>query len=130
MDAERELIDDVVDKVDGGFLRVLRDCLPSPEPRGVVDGGVLKPVYLFAFFPFENEELDVYLGVMARHFFSNAGSSVLTVYDTSPAVCSCRCDYVSDRHCGWIFGCRDSGVDTMRCGLTRIDMYGAGGFSL
>ena len=48
-DAEWELFNDVINKIDRIGLGVLFVNLQRPNPRRVIDGGVLKPAYLLTF---------------------------------------------------------------------------------
>ena len=66
-DAERELFNDVVNKVDCIGLGVLFVNLQRPNPRCVIDGGVLEPAYLLTFLVNEGQELNIHLDVMAGY---------------------------------------------------------------
>ena len=66
-DAERELFDDVIDKVDRVGLCVLILDLERPDACRVIDSGILEPADLLAALANEGEELDVHLDVMAGH---------------------------------------------------------------
>jgi hypothetical protein len=82
-DLERELFDDVIDKVDRVGLSMLVIDLEGPDTRSIVDGGILEASYLLAALADEGEELDVHLDVMARNLlvvtlgvdFTHAGSA-------------------------------------------------------
>jgi len=64
LDAEGELLDHVVDEVDGVGLIVPVVDLQGPDACGVVDGGVLVPLDRGAIFVFERQELDVDLDMV------------------------------------------------------------------
>jgi hypothetical protein len=55
-DPERELFDDVLDKVDRVGLSMLVIDLEGPDTRSVVDGGILEASYLLAALTDEGEE--------------------------------------------------------------------------
>lgn len=55
-DAEWELFDDVIDKVDRVGLCVLVIDLERPDTRSIVDGGILEASYLLAALADEGEE--------------------------------------------------------------------------
>ena len=65
LDAERELVDDVIDEVDGIDLVVAAVDLQSPDAGGIIDRRVLVALDHAALYPFEDQELDVHLDVMA-----------------------------------------------------------------
>jgi hypothetical protein len=66
MDPERELLHDVVDEVDGIALRVAGINYQGPDPGGVVDGGVLKPLDRLSCGANEFKEFDLNLDVVPR----------------------------------------------------------------
>ncbi len=66
LDSKRELLHDVIDKVDGVRLRVTLVDLQRPHPRRVIDGRVRVASNRRALFPLQGQELDVDLHVMAR----------------------------------------------------------------
>ena len=63
-DAERELFSDVVGEVDGVGLGMFFLDFQCPDACGVINGCVLKAAYLFAFFPYECQELNIHLNMM------------------------------------------------------------------
>ena len=65
--AERELLDHVVDEVDGVRLRVAGIDLQRANSGRIVDRRVLIPAHRSAPFPLEGQELDVDLHVVAGH---------------------------------------------------------------
>jgi hypothetical protein len=65
--AERELFDDVVNEVDRIGLGVLVVDLEGAYARCVVNSGVLKVAHRPAAFPFERQELNVNLDMVARN---------------------------------------------------------------
>ncbi len=67
LDAERELVDDIVNEVDGIGLGMSIVDLERANAGGVIDGGVLEPPHGLAGFTFEDEEFDVHLNMMAWH---------------------------------------------------------------
>ena len=82
-DAEGELFDDVIDKVDRVCLCVFGVNLESPDTCSVVYRGILEAADLLAALADEDEELNVHLDVMAGHLlvltsgvdFAHAGST-------------------------------------------------------
>ena len=66
-DAERELFNDVIDKVDRVGLSMFVVDFERPDARRVIDSSILEPADLLAALASEGEELDVHLDVMARH---------------------------------------------------------------
>jgi len=64
LDPEGELLDHVVDEVDGVGLIVPVVDFQGPDACGVVDGGVLVTLDRSAIFAFERQELDVDLDVV------------------------------------------------------------------
>ena len=62
--AEWKFLNDVVNKVDRVCLRVFAVDLKCPDTCRIVDCCVLEPPHLLAAFPFEGQELDVYLDVV------------------------------------------------------------------
>ena len=67
LNAERKLVDDMVDEVDGVGLGVTVVDLESPNARGVINRGVLEPPYGLPRFALEGEEFDIHLDMVARH---------------------------------------------------------------
>ena len=55
LDAERELFDDVVNKVDGAGLGVFLIDLERPNPGRIIDGGELEAADFPALFSFERQ---------------------------------------------------------------------------
>ena len=72
VDAEGELLDDVVDEVDRALLVVFSIDLESADPRGVIDRRVLIATDLAVVLCHQGQELDVYLDLMARDLFGVA----------------------------------------------------------
>lgn len=66
-DAERELFDDAINKVDRVGLCVFVVNLERPDTRSVINSSILEAADLLAAFADESEELVVYLDVMAGH---------------------------------------------------------------
>ena len=65
--AEWELFDDVVNEVNRICLGMLLVDLEGANFGCIVDCRVLEATDLFAAFPYERQELNIYLNVMARH---------------------------------------------------------------
>ena len=65
--AEWELFDDVVNEVNRICLGMLLVDLEGANSGCIVDRCVLEATDLFAAFPYERQELNIYLNVMARH---------------------------------------------------------------
>ena len=68
-DAEREILDDVVDKVDGAGLSVFLVDLERTNTRGVIDSSELKRANFLTVFSFESQELKVQLNVVVWNLF-------------------------------------------------------------
>lgn len=64
-DAEWELFNDMINKVDRIGLCVLFVNLQRPNPRSVIDGGVLEAADLHPLFANESQELNIHLDVMS-----------------------------------------------------------------
>ena len=109
LDAERELFDDVIDKVLSVGLCVFVVNLERPDTCSVVNSGILEAADFLAAFADESEELDVHLDVMAGNLlvvtlgvnFAHAGSarqSANTVTTQNARHASVRdCDAVISR---------------------------------
>lgn len=67
--AEKKLVNDMIDEVDRVCLRVFVVDLECPDKCRIVDCGVLEPTHLLAAFPFKGQKFDVYLDVMTRYLF-------------------------------------------------------------
>ena len=67
VDAKWELLDDVVDEVDGAFLVVALVNLQCPDPCRIIDGCELVPADLSIIAGLQGQELDVYLDMVARN---------------------------------------------------------------
>lgn len=67
MDAERELLDHVVNEVYGILLIVTLVNSQGPDSGGVIDGHVLKTADPAVICGLKAEELDIQLDVVARH---------------------------------------------------------------
>ncbi len=65
--AEWELLDDVVNEVNRICLGMLLVDLEGANSGCIVDCRVLEATDLFAAFPYERQEFDVYLNMMTRH---------------------------------------------------------------
>lgn len=68
-DAEWELLDYIVNAIYGVLLRVPLINLQSPDARRIVNGRVLEAAHFLLLIIFEDEELHIYLDVMAGHLF-------------------------------------------------------------
>jgi len=68
-DAERKLLDDVIDKVDCIGLGVFVVDLERANARRIIDGGVLEPAHGLTIFTLECQELDIHLDVVPRPLF-------------------------------------------------------------
>ncbi len=80
LDPEGELLDDVIDEVDGVGLGVTLVDLQRANSSRVVDRGVLVAPHRPTSFPLQSQELDVHLYVMARDLFLVA----VGVYSSPP----------------------------------------------
>jgi hypothetical protein len=69
VDAERELLYHVIDKINSVFLCMLPVDLESPDASGIVDCRVLKTTDLFPCGRFKREELHVHLDLMPGDSF-------------------------------------------------------------
>lgn len=67
--AERKLLNDMINEVDRVCLRVFVVDLQSPDTCRIVDCCVLEPAHALAAFSFKGQELDVYLDVMSWNLF-------------------------------------------------------------
>jgi len=65
--AERKLLYDVVNEIDGVCLRMLLVDLEGPNAGRIVDRGVLETANLFALFSIKGQKLNVHLNVMPWH---------------------------------------------------------------
>lgn len=65
LDAEGELLDDMIDEVDGVGLRVALVNFQGAHPRSVINRRVLVTLDLLTLFFFEDQELDVHLNMVA-----------------------------------------------------------------
>ena len=65
--AERKLLNDMINKVDRVCLRVFVVDLERPDTCRIVNCCVLEPANLLAAFPFEGQELDVHLDMVTRY---------------------------------------------------------------
>lgn len=65
--AEGELLDNIINEVDGVLLRVPLVDLQRPDAGGVVDGGVLEAPHRLCRLVREDQELYIDLDMMARH---------------------------------------------------------------
>ena len=59
--AERELVDDVIDKVDRVSLRMFFVDLQCPYPRCIINRRILEAAYLLALLSDKSQELDIHL---------------------------------------------------------------------
>lgn len=71
-DAERELLDDVIDKVDRVGLCVFVVDFKCPDARRIVDGGILEAPDFLASITDKVEELNVRLDVVSRQLHAIA----------------------------------------------------------
>ena len=71
--SEWEAFDDVVDEQDGIYLGVPVVDFEGPDAGGVVNGGVLVAFDRLPVFSTEDQELDVDLDLMPRHFLLVTG---------------------------------------------------------
>jgi hypothetical protein len=69
MNAKRELLDHVINEIDGTFLVMTLVDSQSPKSCGIIDGGVLKAADLLPINGIESQKLNVHLDVMARDLF-------------------------------------------------------------
>ncbi len=69
MDAERKLVDDVVDEIDGALLVMPLIDLQRTNSSGIVDRSVLIPAKLAPFLADQSQELDIDLDVMTWYLF-------------------------------------------------------------
>ena len=67
LDPKRELLDDMINEVDRVSLRVFRVDSECPDPRRVVDRGILEASNILTPLSNESQELNVHLDVMSRH---------------------------------------------------------------
>ena len=92
LDAEGELLDDVVDTIDRVGLRMLLVDFQGTNPCGVIDGSILETTNHFALFSNECQELDVHLDVMPwnllivalRMNFAHAGPARKAIQPIAP----------------------------------------------
>ncbi len=80
MDAERELLDNVIDKIDCALLVMPSVDLQRADASGVIDGGELITTDFLAVLRGQGEELHVYLDLMTRNLLG-----VTTGMDCSPS---------------------------------------------
>lgn len=66
-DAERELFDDVIDKLDRVGLCVFVIDFERPDARRIVDGGILEAPDFLAGFTDKGKELNIHLDVVPRN---------------------------------------------------------------
>ena len=67
LDPKRELLDDMINEVDRVGLRVFKVDSKCPDPRRVVDRGILEASNILTPLSNESQELNVHLDVMSRH---------------------------------------------------------------
>ena len=68
-DTERELVDDVIDKVDRVSLGMLLVDFECTNTRSVINSSILEAAYFLALLSDESQKLDVHLDMMARDLF-------------------------------------------------------------
>ncbi len=72
LDAKGECLDDIVDESNRILLGVTGMDFQRPNPRGIIDGGVLIPLQALSFFVREVQKLNVELDRMTRYLLRTA----------------------------------------------------------
>ena len=67
LDLKPALLDDMINELDRVSLRVFRVNFECPDPRRVVDRGILKASTFLTLLSNESQELNVHLDVMPWH---------------------------------------------------------------
>tara|TARA_E500000331_G_scaffold64309_1_gene59022 strand:+ start:1881 stop:2174 length:294 start_codon:yes stop_codon:yes gene_type:complete len=67
LDPKRELLDDMINKVDRVSLREFKEDSECPEPHRVIDRRILEASNFLTLISNESQELNIRLDVMSRH---------------------------------------------------------------
>ena len=72
LNAEREFLNDVVDKIDGIFLRMAVIDFQCSYARCIIDRRILVTLDFLALIPFKNQEFNIHLDVVAWNLLAVA----------------------------------------------------------